>query len=292
MSTQTVLPHRDKPGHLLRSARLKQIRCLGDFLVILSRLHAGASFVRLARRWSVTRTFLKYSLGYKWAFESLSEAKAAATRFIPSSHEHIDNAWTHLNFVQAARPSDYPVLFHWTKSMSTCRAVFDLGGNVGNLFYCYHKYVNFPSNLVWTVCDLPEICDIGNNIARGKDEHRIRFATTLEALAGADVLIASGSLHYFDLPLPGLIAQSPSRPKHVLINRTPLTDAKSIATVQDAGSYLVACQLYNRTDLLTQFVTCGYDVVDSWTIPELSVRIPCYPELSVPAYSGYYLRLK
>ena len=146
-------------------------------------------------------------------------------------------------------------------------------------------------DLHWTVFDLPEMCAIGRDIAEGKNEERLRFVTSLEELSEADIFIASGSLHYFDEPLSDLLTRLPKRPAHVIINRTPLTDSKPTAVVQDAGTYLVACKLYNRQDVISPLERLGYQVVDSWTIPEMSVRIPCHPELSVPAYSGYYLRL-
>jgi len=33
------------------------------------------------------------------------------------------------------------------------RNVFDLGGNVGNLFYSYQSKLSFPATLTWTVYD-------------------------------------------------------------------------------------------------------------------------------------------
>jgi len=275
-----------------RSVRLKQIRRLAGFMILLNKSNAGSFMIRAARRWSVSRNILKLLLGYRWVFTTFSEAEATAARFIVSKHDHIDNAWTHLNFAKEARPSDYPALFYLTPVMSSSPNVFDLGGNVGNLFYCYARYLTFPSDLLWTVFDVPEMESIGRDVAHSRGETRLRFTTTLEDLSTTDILLASGSLHYFDVSLYELLQGVSSKPKHLIINRTPLTDAKSVVTVQDAGTYLCACKLYNKHDLMGRLQSLGYDLVDSWSVPELSIHIPCYPELSVPAYSGCYLRLK
>ena len=35
-----------------------------------------------------------------------------------------------------------------------------------------------------------------------------------------------------------------------------------------------------------------YDLVDEWKVPELSCYIPFHRALSVPAYSGFYFRIR
>jgi hypothetical protein len=35
-----------------------------------------------------------------------------------------------------------------------------------------------------------------------------------------------------------------------------------------------------------------YDLIDAWSVPELSLQIPFYPEYSVSEYSGLYFRLE
>jgi len=274
------------------TVRLKQIRRLAGFIILFNKSTAGAFLIRASRRWSVTRATLKFLLGYRWVFTTFPQAEATAARFIVNSHDHVDNAWTHLNLAKEARPSDYPVLFYLTSVMSSSQRVFDFGGNVGNLFYCYARYLDFPGDLLWTVFDVPEMGTIGRDVARSRGETRLRFTSTFEEMGSADVLLASGSLHYFDVPLNELLEGISGKPKHVIINRTPLTDAEPAVTVQDAGTYLCACKLYNKRDLIERLQGLGYALVDSWRVPELSIHIPCYPELSVPAYSGCYLRLK
>ena len=111
-------------------------------------------------------------------------------------------------------------------------------------------------------------------------------------MAGAELLIASGSLHYLDTPLSQMVAGLPEKPLYILINRTPLIDGPTKATVQDGGICRVGCVLYNRTEFVTPFEAIGYQVVDSWKAWELSLKLVGKPEYSALPYSGFFFRLK
>ena len=82
------------------------------------------------------------------------------------------------------------------------------------------------------------------------------------------------------------------KPKYVVVNRTPLTTSKPVATVQDAGTHLVACRFIDRDDLIGGMGKLGFILVDSWDVAELSCAIPFYPEYSVHSYSGLCFRLE
>ena len=58
--------------------------------------------------------------------------------------------------------------------------------------------------------------------------------------------------------------------------------------LQRVGADLANLKILADADVV---IAIGYDLVDSWTVHELSVQIPCYPELSAPTYTGLYLRL-
>jgi putative methyltransferase (TIGR04325 family) len=53
---------------------------------------------------------------------------------------------------------------------------------------------------------------------------------------------------------------------------------------------MVACRLLNRAELVTGMQSLGYRLVDSWSVPELSIRLPYDPEYWVREYSGAYFR--
>jgi putative methyltransferase (TIGR04325 family) len=230
--------------------------------------------------------------GYSRPFTTLQEATAAIAGYEGGGHSNPGHAKVLMKATEKAGPSDYAALFFLQPIMPLIRTVFDFGGNVGNLFYCYSKYLDLPSDLTWMVYDLPENIEIGEQIASNSGERRLRFTSSLNDGDGADLFIASGALHYFEPPLPEIIAKFKNRPHYVLVNRTPLVDGRPFATVQDAGTFRVACMLYNRDDLIRGFDAAGYDMVESWRALERSVVIPCYPDQSVPAYSGMFFQLR
>ena len=107
-----------------------------------------------------------------------------------------------------------------------------------------------------------------------------------------DLLLVSGALHFFDPPVYHMVAELPEKPAHVLINRSPLIDGPTKATVQDNDNLRTARVLHNRVELIAAFETIGYELIDSWQAAELSVRIVGMPEFSAASYSGLYFRLK
>ena len=270
----------------LQQARIWQIRLFSRWLVRLSKVPGCRPVIEAAR------PLLHPLVGYRRPFRTLREAENAIARYSAGGHSNPDNARIHLDLAKAARPSDYAALFHMRALLPELRHIYDFGGNAGNLYYCYSKYLDFPLDLQWSVYDLPPMLAVGRQVANGRGERRLRFTGRWDEAAGADLLIASGSLHYFPKPLPEMIAGLKEMPRYVFVNRTPLVEGRTAAAVQDAGSFLVACLLYNRSDLIRGFEMAGYELVDSWRAEEMAVSVPCYPEYCVPAYSGMFLRLK
>jgi hypothetical protein len=78
-------------------------------------------------------------------YAALRHAEGAYTAVAPYSemgHENPEHARLYLRRNATARGSDYPVLFHMQPILTDVRRIFDVGDNVGNLFYCYDKYLN------------------------------------------------------------------------------------------------------------------------------------------------------
>ena len=268
--------------------RLSCVRLTGKIIARLTSTNWGARLIRSA---GVAQRALDWSVGFRRPYPSLEAARSAAFTYLPFDHSHPDNARLHLGLSDQLRPSDYPVLFHLGKLVKV-RAIFDLGGNVGNLFYSYRNQLSCLSETHWRVYDVASIISLGQSLAKERNETRISFSSELEIPPDTDVLLASGSLHYFDESVANIIARQSQRPAHVFVNRTPLLDSKSAYTVQDAGSYLAACKLHARDVLITEMKALGYKCIDQWPVFELKLVIPCHPELSTPLYSGLYFRLQ
>ncbi len=186
---------------------------------------------------------------------------------------------------------DYPVLFWLQSLLREGSRVFDIGGHVGVHFYAYQKVLRYPEGLRWTVCEVPAIAEAGRKRARGLGESRLDFTSDLPAMAGADVVIAAGSVQYIESPaLPDVLAGLPHRPRHVILNKIPLYDGPAFVTLQNAGASFVPTRIFNRRLLLDGLCAAGYELVDSWENPGRRCHIAFHPERSFPAMSGVYLR--
>ncbi len=283
---------RTRISSTLRSARLTQIRRLSALITVLHASPLIVSSIRFARSWAIPRKIFDSLAGYRRVFPSLSEARRVAAHYIKDSHGCSDEINRQMTQGLATRPSDYPVLFHLSKLMPEVKILFDLGGNAGNLFYCYAKYLKLPQDFVWLVHDLAPTVEFGRRLARERGECRLRFADELKAMDGTDVLLVSGSLHYLEPSLPEVVRDLSRKPKHVIINRTPISTVRSVVTVQDVGTYQAACRTILRRDLIAGMEEMHYELIDQWSVPELWVRIPFHPEYSVREYSGLYFRMK
>jgi putative methyltransferase (TIGR04325 family) len=276
----------------IRRLRVNQIRFTARVLRVVERLPGGNRLLRRVANWPITAPILNAMLGYHRVFNSFSDAVAAARPYADGGFEHPEYAKRHLPLAEAPKPSDYPALFHMRGLTYDRAKIFDFGGSIGNLFYLYDRYLNLPPDCIWLVFELPALVELGRNVATQRGENRLRFSRTWEDAAGAELLLASGSLHYFDTPLSQRVAGLPEKPSYIVINRTPLIDGPTKATVQDCGTHMGAVVLYNRAEFVTAFEAIGYEVVDSWKVWELSLKVVGRPESSAFPYSGFFFRLK
>lgn len=275
-----------------RRVRVRQIRLFTSALTALGRRPLTFKAIKTLRERPFGCAFLNLLTGYNRAYATLAEANAAIRSADELGHEHPKYAQLNLLMSESARLSDYPALFHMQPLLPSLRTVFDFGGNVGNLFYCYSRYLALPQQLIWTVYDLPTNLEMGAKIAGERGEKRLRFTERLEEADGADLLVACGSMHYFEEPLPDIIAKFTRLPRYVLINRTPLIDGPPLATIQDGEFWRIACMLHNRDNLIAQFNKLGYDLMDMWSIDESSVIVVCYPDRSARSYTGMFFGLR
>lgn len=228
-------------------------------------------------------------IGYRRCFASLAEAQKGLGAHAGGGHNNAGNIAVHAEMSERPRESDYAAFYHLQSRAAAVHSVFDLGGSVGNLYYYYRRYLDWPGDLTWNVMDLPDVMEAGRKIAAERKADGLSFTADFGNASKCDLLIASGSLHYCEEPLWTMVGRLDSRPRYVLINRTPLTSGQAFATVQDAGAYRVACMIYNKTDLINGFAALGYRLVDEWEAAELSLVLPLFPERSPGPYTGLFL---
>ena len=61
-------------------------------------------------------------------------------------------------------------------------------------------------------------------------------------------------------------------------------------TFQNTGLGIAPSHVFGREDFLAALLQLGYVLQDEWACLENSLPLPFHPELSVPAYTGLYLR--
>lgn len=226
-------------------------------------------------------------------YPSFADGWRVAGKASYAGHDHPDIVKIHLELSCELRPSDYAALY-WLMQLARPLKVFDFGGNIGNLFYSYRRYLPSPDELAWTVYDIPKIIAQGRLLAAERGvEAALAFTESFDAVAAADVLLISGALHYWEGSVGSLFETLSARPNNVIINRTPMrSNGPSFITIQRKENYATPCIVRNTAELIAAFEALNYTLIDTWQAPELSIALPLFPDRSVPSFSGFYFRLR
>ena len=75
-----------------------------------------------------------------------------------------------------------------------------------------------------------------------------------------------------------------------MINRLPLHGQRGCVTLQNIRWMAAPYRVFQRDPFIQELQAMGYRLVDAWSVPDKNCWIPFYPEFSVTAYSGLYLR--
>ncbi len=176
---------------------------------------------------------------------------------------------------------DYPVIFWLNKIFEQKFDTYDLhdfGGNVGNHFYNYSKYINIENNIKnWRVIELPNMIDAGKIL---KDLLNPRPTLSFDSLEnshseGCQVFLASSSLQYFKGDwIDKILLNYDNLPDFVIINRTPFSEEDhSIFTIQNGGTATYVNRIIPFKEL-DRLETLGYKLVDDWFDPLDTCIIP------------------
>ena len=191
---------------------------------------------------------------------------------------------------------DYPVMF-WLKQAFEQGAVsvFDIGGSVGVHCHAYRKYMDYPVGLQWLVCELSHAVRQGRELAAREQVSGLQFTEDLSPAAFVgDVLMAAGAIEFIEgFRLDKFLAEMPSRPKHILLNKLPLHDGPDVVSTQNiGGGAFTPHHVYNRQAYVKAIECLGYELVDAWEVPERSFFVPGEPAKSFDCYSGLYFRAR
>lgn len=187
--------------------------------------------------------------------------------------------------------SEYPVMFWLQCALDRgARRVFDYGGHVGLAYHAFRGRMQYPSDLAWRVCDLPNMVEQGRELAHQRDARGLTFTTEPTEADGFDVLFSQGALQYMERPLATLLGALSRPPAHLLLNQVPLAEGPGFVTLQNTIVAYTPYRIFSRSEFVSSLQALGYELVDSWRTPELAVHIPFHPTHVVESYSGVYLR--
>jgi putative methyltransferase (TIGR04325 family) len=142
------------------------------------------------------------------------------------------------------------------------------------------------------ICDVPAVVAAGRNLARECDAPHLDFTTEFADADGSDVLLTCGTLQYLPDDLAALLRPLRRRPRHVLVNRVPFSEQPTYYSVQNIGPTSCAYRIAEGRQFVDAMAGLGYETVDTWSCPESWFTVRRRPSLTVPSYTGYYLRIR
>lgn len=226
-------------------------------------------------------------------FQNFAEAWEVARSTGLPGHEDWAEITLHLEMPKGLRVSDYPVVYWLLRLSEKLVRVFDYGGNVGNLAYSYSEYLHPARQIDWTVYDLPLVRAAGRGFAAERRNADLHFAESPAEYRSEQILLISGAFQYWEGTIESFLKQFTETPRHILINRSPIHERQhSFITVQRARTCAFPCIVRNAQDMIREFSRLGYELVDRWKAPELTLRPPLFPDYMVSFYSGFYFALR
>ncbi len=226
--------------------------------------------------------------------DALAAAQAMSTRALPASYDTDAAGRLYRDHMERIRVSDYPLVFWLGRLLAAGgRRVFDLGGHIGVSYYGFRRYLDYPAGLRWTVHDLPSVMEAGRKWALAHDpDGRLAFTGSPSDADGHDILVSTGALQYLDYTLPELLQRLSSRPRHVLVNLTPMHPERSYFTLQNLCIAIRPYRISSVPEFTSGMQALGYRCLDHWRSYERRLRIPFEPGCEVDSYHGFCFALE
>lgn len=230
---------------------------------------------------------------FRGVFDTFDAAQQSAPPNRHLGYDNTDAANMYVERTEKVYPTDYPAMFWLSRLFAEgCKTVFDLGGHIGISYYAYRRYLTYPAQLTWGVHDVPAVMAQGRLFASQKDDdNRLQFHEHFAAASGADVLFALGSLQYLPETLDEYLDKLSQKPKHLLLNLTPLHEKYSYFTLQSIGTAFCPYRVTAIPSFLAAIESMGYRLVDHWVNPEKKCVIPFHASHSLSHYHGFLFSL-
>jgi putative methyltransferase (TIGR04325 family) len=238
------------------------------------------------------RRFPEWPGSYRGVFSSFDEARASAPSSRPVGYDHPELAKLYDARMDKAFPSDYPALFWLLRLRPEVSSLFDWGGHIGISYYAYNRYLQLPEGFRWCVGDVPAIIEAGRKLAESKGAKALSFTSEIADADGYDVFFANGVLQYVDTPLADSLRRLARRPPHLLVNKLPAAEGPGFVTLENTVHAFNPYRVFNRAEFVASISALGYELVDKWETPDVTLTLPLHRERSLHAYSGFYFRAK
>lgn len=251
----------------------------------------GQSLLPLRAMRGRLRYLTPFSRRFTGAYSSFEEAAIAASEkgsLVGFDHEEI--APFAFEQMCTVMPWDYPILFWLRTLLEEIDTLVDAGGHMGTKYRAFRHLLPPDATFSWVVYDVPAIVAAGRERATRDGLDRLSFIDRIEDAGAASTLLGSGLLQYLDIPLSSLIQRLPSPPRHLLLNKVAFRQGGPVVTLERAGRAYIPYQMRDEQAFLADLASIGYEVIDRWTIAELSHVIDTHPELGPSESAGFYLR--
>lgn len=220
-------------------------------------------------------------------YRSYAEAHADIPPSRLAGWDHEDSATLWLDNIAPVRPSTYMVFFWLSKLYGAGQHLVDLGGSIGLTYYGYRRYSGLPDGARWTVVEVPSLVRQGRQVAEREQAVGLAFLDALPAAPPCDLLLSAGAMQFMECSVPGLLERMAGRPRHILLNKLPVTTGEGFWTLHNYGPAVTPMQVYNRDAFVGYFEQAGYRLKDSWDVEDLDCLIPFHPERFLRCFSGY-----
>jgi putative methyltransferase (TIGR04325 family) len=228
---------------------------------------------------------------FRGVYSSFERARAAAPPSRPIGYDNDVSAAMFRDALDRILPADYPPLLWLSLALAEgARTVFDFGGHVGVKYFAFSRYLRYPPDFRWTVCEVPAVARSGVELARARGAESLHFVTEARAADGHHVFYSSGALQFVAPSLPELLEPLTAKPSHVIVNSTSYWDRPTFYTLQNSGTAFCAYKVEHLPSMLEHMARIGYRLVDRWLNPEKSCVVPHHPDYAVRGYTGLYFR--
>lgn len=144
-----------------------------------------------------------------------------------------------------------------------CLNVLDWGGALGSTFY-QHRELLENYSCTWTIVEQAHFVSFGKEHLADDILH---FANGLNEVGQYNCVLFSAVLYYLENPEEIISMVCEKKPSYIIVERTPVSIHKRIwiETVHEPiyeAEY--PCYVFEETELIKQFETREYRLIDSW----------------------------